>query len=174
MPMVLDVEPYHESFMPPMNTVPYFFRDRVLRNTPNTHTETQRFSVLRDSSLHVAVKHTQDFRAKQADLIWSFMNKVSGRDSTNIEKDLVLQYALDHFKSLGAVLSSKSWENYPKLVPFETEADPGEFDNAPRGEEERNAWRRVQKKWNKLYMEGKISRDTFHEASQTWRSTRNT
>ena len=134
-----------------MPLAPAFFLDRVTRNnTPALalHRERRRFSILRNSKIHEAVRSTENDSFTQADVkrLCSVMEGIAGRKCSHIEQDLMLQWMVDSCGRIEDCLRHEDWKAFPEQVKICIEADPGELDDLDDREAD---WHKTMKKWKR-------------------------
>jgi hypothetical protein len=165
--LMVPAEPYLPG--PLIVHAPAFFRDRVIdRNTPKLHKEIRRASVLRDPDLHKAVANSANrLTTPDVNHIISFMERLSKRTITQIEKDLMITFTLANFEVLAQNLRHEDWKQYPSSVPIQIETDPGEMDvDAINGRSDED-WSKFMKKWKHLYKKD-ASKEALHKAFEEY------
>lgn len=129
--------PDHHLYPLPM-LIPAFFTNNTVPNLISEHAATtQRFSVLRDTSLHKAVRHNKRFVPEDFIPIFKFMEQATGRKCTYTERELTTELLGHHRRALSLVLSNRSWVNLPKEARLLGDLDLSFFNMGEVGQQVR-------------------------------------
>lgn len=145
---------------------PAFLMDReIKRAMPNLLTESERFSVLRDAKLEGAIRHIAGvgLTDSDADILWEFMDKVAGRECSEVEKELVGGWCMKSCGAFERCLDVREYLNFPAetviLVPNDTEGPPSDDP----------AWWKYLGKMNRKQRRGEITNEELGEAILAWK-----
>ncbi|TRM60645.1 hypothetical protein BD626DRAFT_504758 [Schizophyllum amplum] len=164
--------PYWNPHMPPLQGLrpaPAFFYERNLKHSVvSLYKERSRASVLRDSSLHEAIRlSASQFEPKAVKTIHDFMARLAGKPIPMDELDLTIKWTMNDMDLMQSALLDRAWTRWPKEPGCCIDADPGELDNKPGYTDEDFA--AFAKKWHKKYRKGKITREALDKAHQTYK-----
>lgn len=108
--------------------LPGHFVSREMRHaTPLLQYEKQRFSVLHHKALQGTVR-TPDFSPLDEKILVAFMERVAGRKTTEIERNLLVWWTTANRRLTAMNLYHKDYYTYPPFVPICIFYDPGEED----------------------------------------------
>jgi hypothetical protein len=159
-----------EPYFPPggIPFAPAYFRSReIARNALELHAERKKVSVLRNTDLHRAVMYEgeQFFDYGGPEILFDFMENLSGREMTHSDQEITLAFYFLTSKILQYTLTTSSWQNFPANPQLGIEGDPGELDDMD--EKSDDMWKHM-KKWNRLQKKGKVTKEEVAKAFQAY------
>ncbi|KIJ95975.1 hypothetical protein K443DRAFT_134268 [Laccaria amethystina LaAM-08-1] len=173
--VIADMGPYtkHGKIESAFKFAPGFFCDREIKhNTPKLMEERQRFSVLRNTDLHEAMDEAVEeliggpsaYKEKYSKAICDFMDKVAGRTCTEVEKDVLVRFAIGDRCIMAMNIRSEEYLHFPESPQLGIDIDPGELDRMPPRVEGDEKWWRSFKRITQKQRKGKITTSELRDA----------